>query len=112
MKYWVQHGNISLQDFSLKYDAENPLILKNITLDICRGEKIGIVGRTGAGKSTLCLALFRLVEGCHGKICIDGINIGSIGLHELRKQLSILPQVYIFFFYNHTLFDIIIIRIQ
>ena len=72
------------------------MILKNITLDISRGEKIGIVGRTGAGKSTLCLALFRLVEGCNGKICIDGININSIGLHELRKQLSVLPQVLTF----------------
>ena len=57
------------------------------------GDKVGIVGRTGAGKSSLTLALFRLIEGAAGSITIDGMRLAHIGLHDLRSKLTILPQV-------------------
>ena len=63
------------------------LILKNVSFDIVGGEKIGVVGRTGAGKSSLMLALFRIVEAADGGIFIDGIDISKLGLHELRNKV-------------------------
>ena len=62
-------------------------------MEIKSEEKIGIVGRTGAGKSSLTLSLFRLIEATEGSIIIDGIDIGSLGLHDLRNRVTILPQV-------------------
>ena len=67
-------------------------MLKNISLHILPGEKVGVVGRTGAGKSSLTLALFRILEASEGRIEIDGVQIDQIGLHELRSKLSIIPQ--------------------
>lgn len=67
-------------------------MLKGITLSINGGEKIGVVGRTGGGKSTLIQVLFRLVEPSAGKIIIDGINISVLGLHDLRSRFGIIPQ--------------------
>ena len=67
-------------------------MLKGISVSIEKGEKIGIVGRTGAGKSSLTLALFRLIESAQGCIKIDGIDISTIGLHQLRQRLTIIPQ--------------------
>lgn len=55
--------------------------------------KVGIVGRTGAGKSSLTLGLFRIIEGAEGHIFIDGVNIAKLGLHELRSRITIIPQV-------------------
>ena len=68
------------------------MILKGITLRINGGEKIGVVGRTGSGKSTLIQALFRVVEPTGGKIIIDGIDISTLGLHDLRSRFGIIPQ--------------------
>jgi ATP-binding cassette subfamily C (CFTR/MRP) protein 1 len=67
-------------------------VLKDLNIDIKPCEKIGIVGRTGAGKSSLTLGLFRILETQHGNISIDGVNINKIGLHDLRKKLTIIPQ--------------------
>jgi len=67
-------------------------VLKGITLDIKGGEKVGVVGRTGSGKSTLIQVLFRLVEPSGGKIIIDGIDISTLGLHDLRSRFGIIPQ--------------------
>ena len=73
------------------------MVLKNINLKLTGGDKVGIVGRTGAGKSSLNLALFRLVEPSGGTIKIDNVDISTLGLHNLRESLTILPQVIISF---------------
>jgi len=89
---WPEHGQVSMVDYSTRYRPELPLVLKNISLAIEAGEKIGIVGRTGAGKSSLTLALFRLIEATSGHIEIDDVHTDLIGLKDLRSNLSIIPQ--------------------
>ena len=89
---WPQFGKIEFKNYSVRYRPDTELILKNITLSIQGKEKIGVVGRTGSGKSTICLALFRLLEPSNGTIIIDGVDITKIGLRALRKQLTIIPQ--------------------
>ncbi|XP_050236219.1 ABC transporter C family member 4 [Mercurialis annua] len=89
---WPTHGNVELRDLQVKYRPNTPLVLKGITLSIHGGEKIGVVGRTGSGKSTLIQVLFRLVEPTGGKIIIDGIDISMLGLHDLRSRFGIIPQ--------------------
>lgn len=77
----------------MRYRSELDPVLSNLNIEIEPGEKIGIVGRTGAGKSTLTLALFRIIECQEGEIWIDGVEIHRIGLHELRQRLTMIPQV-------------------
>ncbi|KAG5518290.1 hypothetical protein PMAC_003086 [Pneumocystis sp. 'macacae'] len=89
---WPQNGEIIFNDVWLKYREELPYSLKNLNIHINKGEKVGIVGRTGAGKSSIMVALYRLVELSKGSIIIDGICISEIGLHDLRSKLSIIPQ--------------------
>ena len=89
---WPAHGNLNMVNYSARYRPELPLALKNINLTIQSGEKIGIVGRTGAGKSSLTLALFRLIEPDDGYIVVDGMNTSDLGLKDLRSRLSIIPQ--------------------
>ncbi|KAJ7390652.1 Multidrug resistance-associated protein 1 [Desmophyllum pertusum] len=89
---WPQNGNITFDVFDLRYREGLPLVLKHINCIITPGEKIGIVGRTGAGKSTLTQALFRILERAGGNILIDDIDIATIGLHDLRSRLTIIPQ--------------------
>ncbi|XP_021726872.1 ABC transporter C family member 14-like [Chenopodium quinoa] len=89
---WPTHGNIELKDLQVRYRSNTPLVLKGITLGIRGGEKIGVVGRTGSGKSTLIQVFFRLVEPYGGNIIIDGIDICKIGLHDLRSRFGIIPQ--------------------
>ena len=73
--------------------SENlPLVLKEVSFEVEGGKRVGIVGRTGAGKSSLTLALFRLIEKASGKILIDGLDISELGLHQLRSKLTIIPQ--------------------
>ncbi|XP_055398764.1 ATP-binding cassette sub-family C member 4-like [Bubalus kerabau] len=88
---WPNNGMIALSNVNFKYSSDGPLVLKDLTTDIKPGEKVGIVGRTGAGKSSFIAALFRLSEP-EGRVWIDKILITEIGLHDLRKKMSIIPQ--------------------
>lgn len=89
---WPSEGRIDLQDLKVRYRPSAPLVLKGITCAFKAGNKIGVVGRTGSGKTTLISSLFRLVDPSSGKILIDKLNICSIGLKDLRMKLSIIPQ--------------------
>ncbi|KAI9175673.1 hypothetical protein H9P43_006037 [Blastocladiella emersonii ATCC 22665] len=89
---WPARGEISFDGYSAAYRPGLPLVLKDLKLTFEAGKKVGIVGRTGAGKSTMTLALFRIIEAAAGSISIDGLDISTIGLHDLRSRLTILPQ--------------------
>nr|XP_045598586.1 ATP-binding cassette sub-family C member 3-like isoform X1 [Procambarus clarkii] len=91
-KSWPEWGCLTFTNYQTRYRPGLDLVLKDITCTINPGEKVGIVGRTGAGKSSLTLALFRIIEANGGTIDIDGINIAKIGLQDLRQCLSIIPQ--------------------
>ncbi|XP_031488067.1 ABC transporter C family member 8 [Nymphaea colorata] len=89
---WPENGKIELQDLKIRYRPNAPLVLKGITCSLEAGHRIGVVGRTGSGKTTLISALLRLVEPVGGRILIDGLDICSMGLWDLRSKLSIIPQ--------------------
>ncbi|KAJ2614463.1 hypothetical protein H4S08_001696 [Coemansia sp. RSA 1365] len=89
---WPKEGKIEIRNYSMQYRPELDMSLKDLTLSIHGREKIGVVGRTGAGKSSLIYALLRIVEPANGTIIIDGIDISKIGLHNLRSSISIVPQ--------------------
>lgn len=91
---WPNEGRVEFCEYSAKYSKNNDYVLNEINAVVLPGEKIGIVGRTGAGKSSLTLALFRLIEVSEGDIVIDGVNINKIGLHDLRHKITIIPQVW------------------
>ena len=88
---WPQKGEISFNDVKLQYESTPEPVLKGINCHIKGGEKVGVVGRTGAGKSSIIAALFRMTEP-EGTILIDGTDTKAIGLHDLRRQISIIPQ--------------------
>uniref|UniRef100_A0A8C6ZEM8 ATP binding cassette subfamily C member 2 n=1 Tax=Nothoprocta perdicaria TaxID=30464 RepID=A0A8C6ZEM8_NOTPE len=89
---WPSKGEIQFIDYKVRYRPELELVLQGITCDIRSTEKVGVVGRTGAGKSSLTNCLFRVLEAAGGKIVIDGLDISTIGLHDLRQNLTIIPQ--------------------
>ncbi|XP_069974346.1 multidrug resistance-associated protein 1 [Penaeus vannamei] len=91
-EYWPEHGVVEFNKYSTRYREGLDLVVKDIDCKISGGEKIGIVGRTGAGKSSLTLALFRIIEAASGNITIDKIDISKIGLHDVRRRLTIIPQ--------------------
>ncbi|KAL3516733.1 hypothetical protein ACH5RR_023635 [Cinchona calisaya] len=89
---WPDIGTIRFTNLKIRYAEHLPSVLKNITCTFPGKKKVGVVGRTGSGKSTLIQAIFRIVEPSEGSIVIDGVDITKIGLHDLRSRLSIIPQ--------------------
>ena len=89
---WPSHGAIQFIDYTTRYRPDLDPVLRDLTFNILPGERVGIVGRTGAGKSSLALALFRGLEAESGKIIIDDVDIGLIGLQDLREAITIVPQ--------------------
>ncbi|XP_034128591.1 multidrug resistance-associated protein 1 isoform X3 [Drosophila guanche] len=91
-QHWPEEGRVEFQNFQVRYREGLDLVLRGVSFNITGGEKVGIVGRTGAGKSSLTLALFRIIEAAGGRIMIDGVDIAGMGLHMLRSRLTIIPQ--------------------
>ncbi|XP_046739576.1 multidrug resistance-associated protein 1 isoform X5 [Diprion similis] len=89
---WPSEGRVEFRDYKVRYREGLDLVLKGLTFTVNGGEKVGIVGRTGAGKSSLTLSLFRIIEAAGGKIFIDGLDVSQMGLHALRSRLTIIPQ--------------------
>ena len=91
-EHFPKYGKIEFINLYIRYRPDSQLVLKNINFTIEPGQKIGIVGRTGSGKTTLCLSLFRILEASTGKILIDGQDISQIGLELLRNSIAFIPQ--------------------
>ncbi|KAF0684225.1 Aste57867_23788 [Aphanomyces stellatus] len=89
---WPAQGKLEFKDYSMRYRDHLDLVLTNVSFNVAGGQKVGICGRTGSGKSSLMAALFRMVEGANGCIEIDGVNIASVALSTLRSRLTIIPQ--------------------
>ncbi|KAF2678970.1 hypothetical protein K458DRAFT_394379 [Lentithecium fluviatile CBS 122367] len=89
---WPSQGSVEFIGYSTRYRTDFDLVLKDVTFKILPGEKVGVVGRTGAGKSSLALALFRALEAEKGKILVDNIDVGLIGLRDLRENIVMVPQ--------------------
>ncbi|VDB91250.1 unnamed protein product [Peniophora sp. CBMAI 1063] len=89
---WPQKGEIEVKNLVIRYAPDLPNVLHQLNFKILPGEKVGILGRTGSGKSTLALSFFRFVEATEGAIKVDGIDIASVGLTDLRSKLTIIPQ--------------------
>ncbi|MQL96384.1 hypothetical protein Taro_029058 [Colocasia esculenta] len=89
---WPSQGEVDIHDLQVRYAPHMPFVLRGLTCTFAGGMKTGIVGRTGSGKSTLIQALFRIVDPTVGRIVIDGTDIKTVGLHNLRSKLSIIPQ--------------------
>lgn len=90
-KDWPEYGKIEFRQVSLRYNINDPYVLKNLTFTIHPKEKIGVVGRTGAGKSSMIASLFRLYE-IEGNILIDDVNLANLPLEMVRSKISIIPQ--------------------
>ncbi|CAK4719268.1 unnamed protein product [Aphanomyces euteiches] len=89
---WPSNGRIDFKEVSLRYKEGDEMVLENLTFSIQAGEKVGVVGRTGAGKSSLSMVLFRIQEVASGRVLVDGVNIATLGLKTLRSRLSIITQ--------------------
>ncbi|KAM0786024.1 hypothetical protein ACM66B_006839 [Microbotryomycetes sp. NB124-2] len=96
--YWPSDaGGISVENLVIKYAESLPAVIKDVSFEIKPREKVGVVGRTGSGKSTMALSLLRFTEPTSGKIVIDGINVTKIGLNDLRSRLTFIPQEAVLF---------------
>lgn len=89
---WPDKGTITIEHYSTRYRDDTDLVLRDLDITIKAREKLGIVGRTGSGKSSLSLSLFRILEPVSGRIIIDGLDVSKYGLHDLRSKLTIIPQ--------------------
>ncbi|PWN87324.1 hypothetical protein FA10DRAFT_183067 [Acaromyces ingoldii] len=88
----TKHGGLHVESLSVRYAPELPLVLRGVSFSVAPGEKVGICGRTGSGKSSLALALFRFLEAEQGRIVVDGIDIATVPLETLRNRLTVIPQ--------------------
>lgn len=86
MQSWPSRGQISFTDVGLRYRPDLPLVLEGFTFDVRAGEKVGILGRTGAGKSSLVQAIYRTVELDQGRIVVDGVDLRTLGLHTVGRS--------------------------
>lgn len=89
---WPSEGAVSFKNVSMRYREELPRVLRDVSFEIQAGHKVGVVGRTGAGKSSLIQALFLLCELDEGQIVLDGVDTGSLGTADLRSNIGIIPQ--------------------
>ena len=89
---WPYNGKIEFKNFTVQYRPDSEIVLNDISFSIHQGEKIGIAGRTGSGKSTIALCMFRILEAKSGSILIDDVDISEIGLYKLRSSITIIPQ--------------------
>jgi ATP-binding cassette, subfamily C (CFTR/MRP), member 1 len=90
-KSWPSQGNVQFKDLELRYRPTTDRVLNGLTLNIKAGDKVGVVGRTGAGKSTLGLTLLKMMEADSGTIQIDGVDISKVDLQTLRDKVTIIP---------------------
>lgn len=89
---WPQHGSIRFDHVNARYRKDLDLVLRDVNFEIKAGEKVGVCGRTGAGKSSLTMVLYRIIEIDSGTVSIDDVDVSKLGLHDLRSRLSIIPQ--------------------
>jgi len=89
---WPTRGAVTFNKVELRYRDDLPLVLKGVSFSINAGEKVGIIGRTGAGKSSIVQALFRTVEPAGGSIEVDGLDLAKLGLETIRSRLGVIPQ--------------------
>ena len=89
---WPAVGEIKFENVTMRYRESLPVVLNGITLTIPGGTSVGVVGRTGSGKSSMFQALFRMYDLESGRVTIDGIDAANIGIHTLRNALSVIPQ--------------------
>jgi ABC-type multidrug transport system fused ATPase/permease subunit len=85
-------GALKFQDICLRYSPSMPLALDRVSFNLAAGAKVGIVGPTGSGKSSILVALFRLIQTSHGSIIVDGISAADVGVDAFRRQIAIIPQ--------------------
>jgi len=94
--YWPSSAQnqtlVSVENLSIKYAEDLPSVIQNVSFSLNAGERIGLLGRTGSGKSTLAMSILRFVDPSSGKIIIDGVDISTIGIHDLRSRLTFIPQ--------------------
>ena len=90
--YWPASGSLKVENLCARYSKDGPLVLKNINFEVTSGQRIGVVGRTGSGKSSLTLSLLRCIP-TEGAVYYDGLNTSNVNLDALRSSITIIPQM-------------------